>query len=138
MADGAHAPFSGTIRGIGIGGWPGQGRYFVVVNDDQSGPDYTRAMYFAEGATPLYPNGTKVTAGQLIGTAVSSGGNRSAGNFEIGPANTSNYDTLAKDYGLGSTKARGMVIDFARWLESLGAGSAATALKDPSSTPGNH
>lgn len=122
MTQGAVAPYDGTIQGIGIPGWPGDGQYFVVVNDNQSGPDYTRAMYFAEGATPIYSNGTHVHAGQKIGNPVARGGDGSPGNFEIGPANTSGYDTLAKSYGLNSPGARKMVLAFASWLNSAGAG----------------
>jgi hypothetical protein len=124
MAQGAHAPFNGVIRGVGITGWPGQGRYFVVVNDDQSGHDYTRAMYFAEGATPIYGNGTRVSAGQKIGNPVAVGGTGAPGNFEIGPANTSNFDCLAKSYGLSSPGARQMVLNFYAWMQQLGAGTS--------------
>ena len=121
---GVVAPYNGTISGIGITGWPGQGQYFAIRNDIQTGPDFTRAMYFAEGATPLYPNGTHVATGQTIGTSVQSGGNGTPGNFEIGPANTSNFDTLAKSYGLGSGGARQMVLSFYSWMRTIGAGTS--------------
>ena len=130
MKQGAVAPYNGTIHGIGITGWPGDGQYFAILNDDQSGPDYTRAMYFAEGAVPIYPNGTHVTAGQKIGNPVQHGGLSTSGystppgNFEIGPANTSNFDCLAKSYGLGSAGARQMILAFYAWMQSIGAGTS--------------
>lgn len=122
MTKGAVAPYNGTVRIPGIGGWPGQGVYFYVVNDDQTGPDYTRAMYFAEGATPIVPNGSHVSAGQRIGSPVASGGNGSPGNFEIGPASTTTGDCLAKQYGLGSSAARTEIMAFYAWMRTLGAG----------------
>jgi hypothetical protein len=121
MVQGAVAPYDGTLH-YGESGWPGQGRYFYVVNADQSGPDYTRAMYFAEGAVPTVPDGSKVKTGQKIGAPVQSGGDGSPGNFEIGPANTTNGDCLAKQYGLHSTGAANMVQAFAAWLHGVGAG----------------
>lgn len=121
---GAVAPYNGTVHVPGIGGWPGQGVYFYIVNDDQGGPDYTRAMYFAEGATPAVADGTHVTVGQKIGNPVAHGGTGAPGNFEIGPANTTNGDCLAKSYGLGSSGARNMVMSFYRWMRQLGAGAS--------------
>jgi hypothetical protein len=123
MGQGAVAPYNGTVHYPIESGWPGQGVYFAIRNDDQSGPDYTRAMYFAEGATPSVANGAHVTAGQKIGNPVQSGGTGAPGNFEIGPADPNSLDVLVKSYGLGSSKARATVTAFASWLQSLGAGS---------------
>jgi hypothetical protein len=123
MSKGACAPYDGTVYTPGYPGWPGEGTYFWIKNDDQSGPDYTRAMYFAEGATPSVTNGAKVKAGDKIGNPVAHGGTGAPGNFEIGPANTSNGDCLAKQYGLRSAASRQMVMAFYNWMRSLGAGA---------------
>jgi hypothetical protein len=119
--DGARAPYDGTVYTTPArSGWPGQGSYFWIKNADQSGADYTRAMYFAEGATPVVADGTKVKSGQLIGSPVASGGNGTPGNFEIGPANTTNGEPLAKSYGLGTSGATKMVEAFSTWLQGAG------------------
>lgn len=124
MKQGAHAPYSGTIHIPGIAGWPGQGVYFYIVNDNQTGPDYTRAMYFAEGAAPIVANGAHVVMGQQIGSPVASGGDGQPGNFEIGPASVTNGDCLAKQYGLGSVAARKEILAFYAWMRTLGAGAS--------------
>lgn len=116
---GLVAPYNGTVH-FDNRGWPGEGNYIWIKNDDQSGANYTLVMYFAEGAKCIVPDGTHVTAGTKIGTPVASGGNGSFGNFEIGAGNTTNGDPLAKELGLGSTAARNMVLAFSAWLQSVG------------------
>lgn len=120
---GPVAPYDGTVHVPGISGWPGEGIYFYIVNDNQNGPDYTRAMYFAEGATPIVSDGARVKAGTPLGKRVFHGGTGALGNFEIGPAQTGNGDCLAKTYGLSSPGAKKMVLAFAAWLQTLGAGA---------------
>jgi hypothetical protein len=128
MTKGAVAVFSGTLHCC-VSGWPGQGQTFWIVNDNQTGPDYTRAVYYAEGATPTVPSGTHVTVGQRVGNPVALGGcagscANPAGNFELGPSQVASGDALAKVYGLGSPAARNMVLAFYAWLRQLGAGPA--------------
>lgn len=128
MAKGACAAYDGTIHGIrsGDSGWPGNGSsrggpYFCVVNDDQSGPDYTRIMYYAEGASCDHADGTHVTAGQKVGTAIAQGGTGAPGNFEIGPAAPS-FETLSSVIGNNTSASRAMVFQFSAWMQSIGAG----------------
>lgn len=116
---GAVAVFDGVAH-VDRRGWPGEGDYIWIKNDNQSGPDYTRAMYYAEGAKAIVRDGQHVVAGQKIGIPVAHGGTGAPGNFEIGPANTTNGEALAKNYGLGSAGARKMVLAFSGWIVSLG------------------
>jgi hypothetical protein len=131
---GVVAPFDGKVYTAGEPGWPGEnngvwtsnsGPYFYIVNDDQHGPDYTQAMYFAEGAIPVVGNGSHVTAGTKIGQPVRYGGTGDPGNFEIGPAAVSNGAALAAaKYGSSRSGpgagAVDMVKAFADWIQSAG------------------
>ena len=129
---GAVAAYDGTIVQVRTGqtGWPGNGTkqagpYFVLENADQSGPDYTRRMYYAEGARCLFPEGTKVVAGQKIGEALAQGGTGAFGNFEIGPAGPGpGYETLTRSYGSSSagptSASRALIKDrFYPWMRSI-------------------
>lgn len=116
------APYNGVVHNSPRG-WPNGGNYFYIVNDDQTGPDYTRAMYFAEHMYLTAKDGSHVTQGQQIGSSA-------PGSWEFGPAAASlDYDPLAKVYGLGSSGAHNVVTAFYNWLRAAGMG--------PSNNPGH-
>ena len=116
---GAFALFSGTCHVIPGGpGWPGEGDYIWIRNDDQSGQ--WKAVYYAEGARAIVHDGQHVNAADKIGVPVAHGGTGAYGNFEIGPANPTNGDCAVKQLGLGSSAARQLVMDWEKLLTSLG------------------
>ncbi len=123
------APFDGTITYAGdFNGWNGSKGIIIKADKDVGLP--TRSLYFTEGVAPIVHSGQHVTAGTPIANTAPSPygdsyGQGSSGAIEWGVSQDgsvgSQVDTEAIALGTGSSAARQMVLDFAKWAhESLG------------------
>jgi|SRR5215472_128323 len=112
------SPFNGTVVKATTSdpGWQGGGYIAIKSNND---PNF---VYFvAEGVHPIVSEGQQVQAGEHIGIPATNPYNNIMGNVEIGRANpASPGQPLAQVIG----NARGMVLDFYRWIKGLGGPTA--------------